>query len=113
MYDFKRLIKKYGKVKPLKKIVTDGGFDYDNGGIWVEGSVDWVEFEGAVTPIDENLVKDSLDYTIDDKKLHTYAEVYTGQTIKHKDIEYTLMAFKNYEDFDTDLKIFIMKRGGQ
>ena len=113
MYNFKSLIKKYGKVKPLKKTVTGGFYDYDNGGIWVEGGVDWTEFEGAVAPIDQNLIKDSLDYTVDDKKLYTYEGLEPGQKVKHKDVEYTLMSFKDYSDFDESLQIFVMKRGGQ
>jgi hypothetical protein len=111
MYNFKRLVKKYGKIKPLYKTVTDGHYDYTQGGIWVEGSVDWIEFDGAVVPLGEDVVKDNHDYTIEDKQLYAYASLDINSKVKHKDIIYTVMTRADYTDFDEGLNAYILKRG--
>lgn len=111
MFNFKRLIKKYGKTKPFLKVVSDGYRDYDNGGKWVDGLITLEEFEGAVMPMTESLIFDNSGYTIEDKRLYTYHDIKENQKIIFKEKEYTTMSYKGYEDYDVDLKIFILKRG--
>lgn len=113
MYNFKRLISKYTKSLPKLKTVEEGYRDYENGGVWIEGNVTFKEFQGAVLPLGEDLVIDNAAYTTDDKKLYTYEDVANNQTVIYKDREYTTMNFRDYEDFDNDLKIFILKAGGK
>lgn len=113
MYNFKRLIKKYSKELPLLKQTTGGYYDYENGGVWVDGDTQWTEFKGAVLPLGEELIFDNSGYTTDDKKLYTYEPVGPNQIVKHKDRTYTTMRHSGYEDFDKDLKIFILKAGGK
>lgn len=113
MYNFKRLIKKYSKIKPSLKTISDGYRDYENGGVWVDGIVTFEEFEGAVLPLGEKLIFDNSGYTIDDMKLYTYANIKDNKIVKFKDREYTTMEYKGYEDYDIGLKVFILKSGGK
>lgn len=112
MFNFKRLLKKYGKTKPSLKTTTEGYYDYDNGGVWVDGDITFEEFEGVVLPLGERLIFDNSGYTTDDRKLYTYADVEENNIVKFKGKEYTTMEYKGYEDYDVDLKIFILKSGG-
>ena len=111
MFNFKRLISKYGKIQPFKLVQGPGYFDYTNGGVWVEGTSEWIVFDGAVTPLSENFVKLQQDYTIEDKKLYCYESLENGTKIKHKEIEYTVMEKQDFEDFDENLNIYTLKRG--
>lgn len=111
MYDFKRLIKKYSITKPSLKVTSGGFHDYKKGGVWVEGEVAYAEFEGAVLPLGEKLIYDNSGYTTEDRKLYTYADITDNQTVKFKGHEYTTMEHKGYEDYDANLKVFILKRG--
>lgn len=113
MLNFKRIIKKYSKTPPELRRASDGFFDYKNGGTWKDGPVDWIEFEGAVLPLDEKVIFDNASYTTDDRKLYTYAEVQDKDVIRYRDREYTAMTFSDYGEFDEDLKIFILKAGGK
>lgn len=112
MFNFKRLIKKYTKTKPSLKITTDGYYDYENGGTWVDGTAIFAEFEGAVLPLGEKLIFDNSGYTTDDRKLYTYADIKENEIVRFKGREYTTMEYKGYEDYDVDLKVFVLKSGG-
>ena len=113
MYNFKSLIKKYGKVKPKQLIETDGHFDYTIGGVWVDGSIEEVEFEGAVVPLGENVLKDSQAYTVEDKALYCYIDLEPNTIVLHKNIRYAVMEKRDFADFDDGLYIYTLKRGGQ
>ena len=112
MYNFKRLVKKYGDVKPMRTIETDGHYDYENGGVWVDGTPEDVEFEGAVTPLPENLLKDGHAYTTEDKNLFCYVDLAPNAEVKHKGTSYTVMEKTDHSDFDEGLRVYILKRGG-
>lgn len=113
MFNFKRLISKYTKTKPaVKTIMTEGKYDYDNGGAWIDGDIAYIEFAGAVLPISEKTHYDNASYTSDDMKLYTYAGIENNKIIKYKGRQYTTMEFKDYTEHDPDLKIFILKAGG-
>jgi len=113
MFNFKSLVSQFGKVKPEKLVKTDGYYDYDNGGVWVEGNVEEIEFDGAVVPLSEENLKDQHTYTTEDKKLYCYDDLEPNSSVKHKGILYTVMSKKDYSDFDADLRIYILKRGGK
>lgn len=113
MYSFKRLIKRYTKIKPLLKTTAAGYRDYENGGVWVDGEVEWVEIDAAVLPLGKELIFDNSGYTTDDKKLYTYEEVNSNEVIKHKDRLYTTMEHTGYEEYDEGLKVLILKAGGK
>lgn len=113
MFDFKRLVKKYTKIKPQRQtFTTDGYYDYDNGGVWVEGTSTFKEFEGAVLPLGKELRYDNSGYTVEDKKLYTYEAVENNEIIKHDGREYTAMDMKDYKDYDSTLRVLILKAGG-
>ncbi len=112
IYDFRRLVNKYGKAKPALKTTSGGYYDYDNGGEWVDGVVEFTPFDGAVTPISERVIYDNGAYTADDKNLYTYADIGENQTVRFKDKDYTTMQVADYGDYDCGLKAFILKRGG-
>jgi hypothetical protein len=113
MFNFKSLIKQFGKVNPKLITHTDGYYDYENGGQWVDGEETQTEFEGAVVPHSENVLKDNLVYTADDKKLYCYLDLDPNAKVSHKDIMYTVMEKRDYADFDSDLRIYTLKRGGK
>ncbi len=113
-FNFKNLIKKYGKNPVYLKSETAGHYDYEAGGIWVPGTTTYVTFEGAVVPLsNEDLKYDSGGtYSAEDKKLYSYQAINKGQMVKWKDTLYTINMVKGYEDFDTGLFIYVMQRGG-
>jgi len=113
-FNFKNLIKKYGKNPVYLKSETAGHYDYDNGGVWVTGTATFVSFDGAVIPLsNEDLKYDSGGtYSLEDKKLYTYTSIKKGQVVKYKDILYTVNQSRDYADFDTGLFIYILQRGG-
>lgn len=113
MFNFKRLLKKYTRTLPQLKIIGESYRDYSKGGILVTGEISFEEFEGVILPLGENVIFDNSAYTTDDKKLYTYADIKENQIIKYKEREYTTMEYKGYEDYDEDLKIFILKSGGK
>ena len=114
MYNFKRLIRKYSKNPVYYMQETGGHYDYSQGGIWVEGTVDAMEFEGAVVPLSNQDLKydEGGTYTAQDRKLYTYITFDTGQKIKHKGLEYTIQEKRDYEDFGEGLNIYFMRRVG-
>lgn len=114
MYNFKRLIKKYSKFPPFILRESPGYNDYTQGGIWVPGIVEEIQIEGAVVPLTNEDLKydEGGTYNLEDRKLYCYKEIAKGEKIKHKDKVYTVLEERDYEDFDVDLKIYVIKRGG-
>ena len=114
MFDFKRLIKKYSKVPAYQIKETDGYRDHENGGIYVPGTTEEILIDGAVVPLsNEDLNFDEGGtYASEDRKLYCYKEMKKGTKVKHKDKTYTVMESKDYSDFDIDLFIYVLKRGG-
>ena len=111
MFNFKRLIAKYSKTRPSFKVVGEGYRDMENGGRWTEGGISYEPFDGAVLPLGEELIFDNSGYTVDDKKLYTYADISNNHKIEFKGGMYTTMNYRGYEDHDADLRVFILKRG--
>ena len=111
MFNFKRLLRTHMKTLPSLKTTTDGHYDYDNGGISVDGTVTYNTFEGVVLPLGEKLVISNSAYTIEDMKLYTYENISENEKITFKGKEYTTMNYTNYDDYDIGLKVFVLKRG--
>lgn len=113
MYNFKRLIKKYSKIPPELKVASEGHYDYENGGHWVEGSIEWIAFEGAVVPLGEEVVFDNARYTTEDRKLYTHQPVSEGDNIRYRERMYTAMEINDYGEFEKGLQIVMLKAGGK
>lgn len=114
MFDFKRLIDKYSKSLPQKLSATgEGHYDYENGGIWVESTGVWTEFEGAVVPLDRDDLKylDNNVYTSHDRKVYCYEDMNLNDKIKHKDMVYTIQEMSDYSDYADGLRIYYMRKG--
>lgn len=116
LFSFKRLIKKYSKSPPYQLKETEGYNDMDQGGIWVPGITEEIEIEdAAVIPLSNEDLNfgEGGTYSTEDRKLYCYVDMEKGTKIKHKDIEYTILGRKDYEDFDDGLFIYILGRGGR
>lgn len=116
MYNFKRLISKYSK-EPVYKLEQGEGYnDWNNGGVWVEGEIEETLIpNGAVLPLskDELEYDEGGTYNQEDRKMYCYEEVEKGTKIKHKNKTYTIQESLSYGDFDIDLNIYFIKRGGR
>lgn len=115
MFNFKRLIKKYSKVPAYELKELPGYRDANQGGIYVPGRVEEILIEdGAVVPLSNNDLKldEGGTYTTEDKKLYCYKDIREGSKVKHKDKEYTVMEKRDHSDYDEDLFIYVLKRGG-
>lgn len=113
MFNFKRLVGKYGKNPFYLVTETDGGYDYTQGGIWVEGTITETVQEGAVVPLTADDLKydENGTYTTQDKKVYSYANYTQGQKIKYLNKYYTIQQKSGYSEFDTNLNIY-WARGG-
>lgn len=115
MYSFKRLIKKYSKVPAFVIEEKDGYTDYEQGGIYVPGTIEKVLIEnGAIVPLSTQDLEygEGGTYTKEDRKLYCYVNLVKGTKIEHKGLNYTIQGNLDYGDFDIGLCIYIIKRGG-
>lgn len=92
---------------------TDGHYDYDNGGVWVDGTMVEKPFQGALLPLSyEDLKYDKGGtYTSEDQKLYTYTAFQKGEKIVDNGIEYAVAQDKNHNRYGGGLHIYILKRG--
>ena len=87
----------------------------ENGGVWVPGGIEELEIEdAAVVPLSNQDLKfdEGGTYSYEDRKLYCYIDIEKGQKVKHKEKTYTVLEKKDYADFDSDLMIYVIKRGG-
>lgn len=112
LFNFKNLIRKFGKYPPVKIITQEGYYDYDNGGVFVKGSSTEEEFEGAVVPLSTSDLKfeENGRYKKEDKKLYCYEHFEVADKIRHKGFVYMIDQKKDYSDFDDNLSIYYMVR---
>ena len=112
MFNFKRLIKKYGKAPVTIKRYGQGHYDYENGGVWVKGEEEIIDIEGAVVPLSNSDLNygEGGTYSSEDRKIYTYTEIGLGSKVTHKEKEYTVQEGKDYTDFDNGLNLYFMKR---
>lgn len=131
LFNFKRLIDKYsqGTIKALTK--TEGYYDMENAGNWVEGqTIEQVICPGALVPLsnDELIVGEGTSrvgaskrlgeagtYIHSDRKLYCYQRLEKGTKIAYTNNSgiqrlYTMMSAKDYSDYDTGLYIYILRR---
>lgn len=113
IFNFKALIKKYGKYHPFY-IIRSGYYDYEHGGEYKQTIGSKQEFEGAVVPLSTQELKydENGKYKSEDKKLYCYHSFEVGDTIEHKGYTYTIDKKKDYSDFDDNLNIYYMVRSG-
>ncbi|UYO61812.1 hypothetical protein LNN31_13605 [Acetobacterium wieringae] len=92
---------------------SDGHYDYDNGGEWVDGNIVTTAFKGCVMPMSYQDMRYDTGgtYANDDRKLYTYQSFKTGEKIIHEGIEYAIQQNKDYSQFGGGLHIYILKRG--
>jgi len=114
MFNFKRLTNKYSKEPVYLLRVTEGYYDWEQGGIWIPSGEEEIEIKGAVVPLsNEDLQFDEGGtYTTEDRKLYCYEEIDKGEKIKHKEKIYTVIEKKDYSDFAKGLSIYFLKRAG-
>jgi hypothetical protein len=112
--NFERLIKKYSVTPAYIQTETTGSYDYESGGVWVPGALEYVLIDGAVVPLSGQDLKygESGTYTTADRKLYCYNDYETGLTIKHNDVNYTIAQKLDYSDFSGGIFVYILKRGG-
>lgn len=114
MYNFKRLIAKYG-VTPVYHVTQSGGFyDYANGGVWVDGEETETQLDGAVLQLrsDSAIFDENGVYSADDRALYVYADLDVNDTVRHKSKDYTVVAKMDYSDYDVGLFIYHLARKG-
>lgn len=113
LFNFKSLIRKFGKYPPIKIVEQDGHYDYENGGIYVNGPSTEEEFEGAVVPFSTSDLKfeENGRYKKEDRKLYCYEHFEVGDKIRHKGLVYMVDQKKDYSDFDDALGIYYIVRG--
>lgn len=111
LFNFKELVKKYSKYPP-KAIIQNGYYDYENGGEYVEESIQKQEFEGAVVPLSSQELKyeENGRYKSEDRKLYCYLNFEVGSKIEFKNHIFTIDKKKDYSDFDEDLNIYYLVR---
>lgn len=120
MFDFTKLIEKYGK-KILIVEESEGYYDYDNGGTWVPGQSQEEEVTAALLPINKNELN-SLNaqygeggrYMTDDKKLYIHRQMKIGQQLidgsAGDDKIYTCDKEADYSDYANGLRMYIVRR---
>jgi hypothetical protein len=123
MFDFTKLIAKYGKTIVIVE-ETEGHYDYDNGGTWVDGQHQEVEVTAALLPIGRNELN-SLNaqygeggrYTIEDRKLYIHQGLKIGQKLIDKstgeDKTYTCDKEADYSDHAKGLRTYLVRRAAK
>lgn len=114
-FNFKRLIRKYSKVPAYEIKETDGYTDYSQGGVWIPGTIERILIDGAVVPLSKQELEygEGGSYSIEDRKLYCYVDLIKGTKIEHKELPYTIQEKLDYADFDNELRIYFIKRGGE
>lgn len=112
LFNFKYLVNRYSKIKPVALIENGGYYDYENGGEYVKGSIAKEEFEGAVVPFSTQELKyeENGRYKSEDRKLYCYRHFEVGDKIEHKNYVFTVDKKKDYSDFDDKLNIYYLVR---
>ena len=114
MFNFKRLIDKFGKYPVYLLEESEGYHNPKQGGKWVPGEIEEIKLEdAAVVPLSNEDLRfdEGGTYTVADRKLYCYKEMTKGNKIKHKESLYTILESKDYTDFDEGLYIYIIKKG--
>ncbi|CDZ74865.1 hypothetical protein ING2D1G_0706 [Peptoniphilus sp. ING2-D1G] len=119
MFDFKDLVESFstGVIEVILK--TEGYYDMNNGGEWVDGALKKIRFEkGAIVPLSNDDLKFDAGgtYNHDNRKLYCYEKLEKGTIVTNTQENgviktYKVLAEKDYSDFDLGLYIYILERG--
>lgn len=108
LYDFKRLIRKYGVPFELQR-KTDGAVV---SGRWEDGSIKTFNMFGAIVPMSENKIYHSGGtYTTDDRELYMSEAIgFNLTTVKviYKGNVYAVQSSRNFEEY-ADVYVYTLK----
>lgn len=118
MFNFKNLIKKYSKGRVVAIIESEGYYDQNQAGKYVEGEKKTIVLKpAAIVPMSKDDLR--LDkggfYSSDNRKLYCYERlekgvyIYNVQEDKTK-ARYRVMAESDYSDYDIGLFIYVLER---
>ncbi len=109
MFNFSSMLEQYQQdIIIITK--TDGEWDKDTGQ-WVEGTITETEAKAAVFPLSPDDMKfDDLTYSTYDRKIYYHDHLKNGQKVKINDIEFTVMAPRDYSHHASGLRIYIVSR---
>lgn len=70
-------------------LVRSGGGDYDDDGVWRDGTAERITLRGSVQPLSASLkAAEGGDYTESDRMLYTAGIHNTADVIEHQGIQY-------------------------
>ena len=118
MFNFKNLINKYSKGRVVAIIESEGYYDQNQAGKYVEGEKKALVLKpAAIVPMSKDDLR--LDkggfYSSDNRKLYCYKRlkkggyIYNVQEDKTK-ARYRIMAESDYSDYDIGLFIYVLER---
>ena len=118
MFNFKNLIGKYSKGQVVAIVESEGYYDQNQAGKFIEGEKKAILLKpAAIVPMSKDDLR--LDkggfYSSDNRKLYCYERlkkgvyIYNIQTDKTK-ARYRIMAESDYSDYDKGLFIYVLER---
>lgn len=110
MYNFQRLIRKYGVKGATTVELTEIKGHYEDGE-WVKPSKSEVETAliCAIVSMSTKAVNDSAGrYTTNDRQLYTQQQLQDKQTVKYRDITYSVDSQNDYTEYG-DFFVYTIK----
>jgi len=108
----------YEEMVPLENEVeftayrqTEGYYDYENGGVWVEGDTSSISVYGVVHHLTEKELQyyEAGAYSTKDLKIYTKEDLKEGTEVEHNDSDYVLQRKKFNKTF-ADFGTYIAKK---
>lgn len=116
-YNFKDLIQKHSRGKVVAFVPQGGSYDMENGGKYVESTIEIHLNPAAILPLSQNELRydQSGTYNQDSRKLYCYKEIpKSAKIVNTMDNgavrEYTIVADQDYSEHDIGLCIYYLKR---
>lgn len=120
MFDFRDIIKKYGKTIYVIE-ETEGYYDYDNGGEWVPGQREEVGVTAAILQISTKELNSQTAqygegglYTTDDRKIYIHKALEVGQQVIDREDTankaYTIDREVDYSYHANGLRVYYARR---
>lgn len=107
IYNFERLISKYG-VQDVFLTAKTGGY-WDDDGMWQEGLNESVLLQCAIVPMaTKDVYASGGRYTTADRQLYTQQQLKTKQTIEYRGITYTIMEETDYTAYG-DFFVYVIR----
>ena len=118
LYKFKKLIGRYSQGTASAIIESEGYYDMQNGGKYVEGKSEEIDlFPCAIVPLnsDDLAFDEAGTYNDDNAKMYCYKHLAKKTKIKYikndnRVYYYTVLKSKDYSDYDKDLQIYLIRR---